>query len=315
MDNPVAISTKTTLFFCPYPGNPCAVRKYRPLLMREMNLRLPGLCLRRLRLNRHRKEVDATEPHSHRFAQILCYLNGRGVSVVGKTRTVVGPGTAVCIPPRIVHSFQEGSGRPPLCLVMDFEWRGISREGVKIVHLPQSHLGEMRQKLLALGSLPDPSASHARLVAAATALQVLDLLLADFGLIESRQRPSSPLVTQLEKLLRNREAEDWPVSRIASAMGYSGDYLNRAVRSASGLTLREYRDQLRLNKARTLLRRGLLIGEVAGEVGFSDQNYFARWFKKMTARSPSAFANEGVDSAPSQLAAEFTQSRQTDAGS
>jgi len=275
--------------------------------MREMNLRLPGLCLRRLRLNRHLQEVDATEPHSHRFAQILCYLNGRGSLVVGKIRTAVGPGTAVCIPPRIVHSFEEGRGRPPLCLVLDFEWRGISRAGVKMVHLPQSHLGEMRQKLLGLGSLPDPSASHARLVAAATALQVLDLLLADFGLIGSRQRPTSPLVSRLEKLLRNREKEDWPVSRIASAMGYSADYLNRAVRSASGLTLREYRDHLRLNIARTLLRRGLLIGEVASEVGIADQNYFARWFKKMTGQSPSAFVNEGVNLVSSQLEAEFPQ--------
>jgi AraC family L-rhamnose operon transcriptional activator RhaR len=39
------------------------------------------------------------------------------------------------------------------------------------------------------------------------------------------------------------------------------------------------------------LRRGGGVAAVAAELGFADQSYFARWFRKQTGLSPSQWAD------------------------
>ena len=61
-------------------------------------------------------------------------------------------------------------------------------------------------------------------------------------------------------------------------------------REATGLSPLDYLLVLRLNHARQLmLQTGSSIGEVARAVGYEDQLYFSRIFKKRTGLSPSAY--------------------------
>ena len=75
-------------------------------------------------------------------------------------------------------------------------------------------------------------------------------------------------------------------------LGYQSDYLNRAFKRETGLTLREYRDVFRIETAKRLLLAGQRVTDAALATGFTDLNYFSRWFKKWVGISPSQFGRD-----------------------
>lgn len=269
------------------------MKHYRPLLLQELDVRLPGLHLRRLRLNRHLPEVDLLAEHTHTFTQILCYLNGRGTMITETKPYEVGPGSVAFLPPRNEHSFRETSGRRPLCLVLDLDWRGAVKHGFSLARLGQSDAGNIRRELSELTRLPDPGALGCRLAVASVSLRILDILLRGLGVLPSLSRPMPSFVRQFDRLLRSSEEALEPIDGLAGRLGYQADYLNRIFKQATGQTLREYRDAFLVEKAGRLLRENPRVGEVCAVLGFPDQNYFARWFKKQTGLQPRAYALAG----------------------
>ena len=55
------------------------------------------------------------------------------------------------------------------------------------------------------------------------------------------------------------------------------------------LLLRVLRDRVRLETAQAALRSTATIAEAASQSGFDDPNYFSRWFRRQTGRTPGAW--------------------------
>lgn len=267
------------------------MKNYRPLLLQEIDVRLPGLRVRRLRMNRHLPEVDILAEHSHSFTQILCYLSGAGLMAAGGRTYETGPASVAFLPPRCVHSFRETTGRRPLCLVLDLDWRGAVKHGLSLNRLSQSEAGGIRRELAELTRVADPAEAGCRLLVAAGILRILDPLLRATGTLPSRRREIPAFVRRFDRLLSQSESPLPEIALLARQMGYQMDYLNRIFKQATGQTLREYRDATLLRKAVRLLREKPLVKDVCEELGFLDQNYFARWFKKQTGLQPSAHSH------------------------
>lgn len=269
------------------------MKYYRPLLFQELDVRLPGVRIRRLRLNRHLPEVDALAQHGHAFGQILCYLSGRGTMTVEGRAYEIGPASVIFLPPRAEHAFQETKGRRPLCLVIDLDWRGALKHGVSLIRLSQSEAGAVRRELSELTRLDDPHSPACRLVVAAVALRILDALLRALAILPPHQRETPTFVRQFDRLLRESKEPLPEIAALAAKMGYNIDHLNRLFRPATGRTLREYRDAFFIERAQRLLRSRPHVKDACEELGFLDQNYFARWFKKHTGLTPTAFQRQG----------------------
>lgn len=266
------------------------MKHYRPLLLQELDVRLPGLHVRRLRLNRHLPDVDTLARHAHAFAQIHYYLSGRGTMVTRKTSWEIGPGTVVFLPPRQTHGFEETVGRRPLCLVVDLDWRGAAKQGTSHARLSQGDATTIRRGLADITRQPHPDQAENRLLVAAAVLRILDTLFRGLTILPPRRRESPALVRHFERELLQAGEPLVPIATIAARMGYQTDYLNRIFKQSTGQTLREYRDALLIKKACRLLAEHRRIGEVCDHLGFSDQNYFSRWFKKYTGSQPRAYA-------------------------
>lgn len=265
------------------------MKNYRPLLLREIDVRLPGLRVRRLRMNRHLPDVDQLAEHAHPFTQILCYLSGSGVITVRGRNFQTGPSSVVFLPPRCHHSFQETAGRRPLCLVLDLEWRGAVKHGFVLRRLSQSEAGSIKRELGELTKVSDPSDVSCRLLVAAGILRILDTLLRATEGLPAQSREIPGFVRKFERLLKESENPLAEIAGLAKSMGYQTDYLNRIFKQATGQTLREYRDAVVLQKAVRLLGEKTRIKDVCEELGFLDQNYFSRWFKRQTGLQPSAY--------------------------
>lgn len=65
------------------------------------------------------------------------------------------------------------------------------------------------------------------------------------------------------------------------------DYLNRIFRQATGKTIFQYLTEVRISHAKELLgTTALKISQISERVGFSDESYFSKVFKKTTGMTP-----------------------------
>jgi AraC-like DNA-binding protein len=83
---------------------------------------------------------------------------------------------------------------------------------------------------------------------------------------------------------------DLSTARIARALAFNADYLGRAVRAAFDETPTDRIHRLRVERARMLFRStDRPIERVAAEVGFRDERYFRRVFKRRVGLTPGQF--------------------------
>ena len=107
---------------------------------------------------------------------------------------------------------------------------------------------------------------------------------------------TSALVKRAVAYLHQNYARPLARWEIAEAVGVSEDYLTRVFSRELGLSPWDFLNRHRLNRARGLLRHTSdSIGAIARRVGFKDQAYFSRVFRKATGMSPQAFRDGETD--------------------
>lgn len=101
------------------------------------------------------------------------------------------------------------------------------------------------------------------------------------------------------KFIQCNYSNNIDVSDIADHVGLSRSHLYRIFVQHLALSPNEYLTQYRINQACVLLRSSpLSIGEIAGSVGFEDQLYFSRVFKKIKGVPPSHYARKIAENTP-----------------
>ena len=80
------------------------------------------------------------------------------------------------------------------------------------------------------------------------------------------------------------------LDQVAEQVYLSKSYFCRIIKEELGCTFTEYVNRLRIERSKVLLRSsGISIAEVACAVGFDDQSYFTRIFKKQTGVAPGKY--------------------------
>lgn len=84
--------------------------------------------------------------------------------------------------------------------------------------------------------------------------------------------------------------ENFSLAELAERFSYNPKYLSVLFRKFTGMTAKEYLIQRRVNLAKRLLQSGTdSIKQVAHAVGFSDEYYFMRVFKKEVGMTPKSY--------------------------
>lgn len=282
-------------------GSPAArsrMKNYRPLLIQDLNLQLPGLKIHRIRLNRHLPEARWTA-HKHEHDQLLIYLMGRGQQRIEGALYPARPGTVIHVLPGSTHAFEQQPGRQPLCLVIDLEME--VRRGVNRVHdqLTAEQLAETRSRLATLFRHPQVERREMALRVGAVMLDVLDIALRSLSWLDPVNRFSAArhysIAKRVERLMEARDGAEVSLKQMAALTGYQHDHLNRLLRTECGLTLGQLRARVRLRRAAALLAEKKSVQSTAEAVGILDPNYFARWFRQQTGVSPSVWRRQPRD--------------------
>ncbi|MBD2847578.1 AraC family transcriptional regulator [Paenibacillus sp. IB182496] len=98
------------------------------------------------------------------------------------------------------------------------------------------------------------------------------------------------VVAQAMQWIQLRYADELSVEALAEALGCSTSYLSRAFRKRLGMSTLDYVTHVRMSHATRLLRStDASLREIAAEVGYRDEYYFSRVFKKHALVSPLQF--------------------------
>ncbi|MCB1129993.1 MAG: AraC family transcriptional regulator [Verrucomicrobiae bacterium] len=81
----------------------------------------------------------------------------------------------------------------------------------------------------------------------------------------------------------------WKVGTLSRSLGLSRKTFERVATDSLGISAKLWMRQLRVVRARHLLREGVPAKNVAVELGFPNQSDFARDFKSLMGVAPSAF--------------------------
>ncbi|TAH65065.1 MAG: AraC family transcriptional regulator [Anaerolineaceae bacterium] len=97
------------------------------------------------------------------------------------------------------------------------------------------------------------------------------------------------LITEWMKL---NYSKDITAASVARQFNYNPNYFSKIFRERTGMSFTTYLNVLRINNAKVLLfQTSLRVNEIAYEVGFRDDKYFMRVFKKMEGLTPNQYRN------------------------
>jgi AraC-like DNA-binding protein len=108
--------------------------------------------------------------------------------------------------------------------------------------------------------------------------------------LHARQRIKGTRLREVFEFLGGHFAERISLPQVASLAGLSRPQFHAVFKRAAGMTLIDYITQLRLTHASRLLREtDQSVAEIASAVGFADQSYFDRRFRRFFGRTPLQF--------------------------
>ncbi|MBN2583643.1 MAG: AraC family transcriptional regulator [Planctomycetes bacterium] len=230
--------------------------------------------------------------------EILHVIEGRMELVMGDRRYRVGPGDTALVPAGAMHRDEFDTAKGLDILYCSFTWPLADAYFKRVDNDTLAAMSsDRRTQLVAMFDQlrADPPGESA---ASRALLRVRLLAILLFILRQQDDEPSPETESASRRLmLRAKEyvhahyAECVGLNDIAEALRVSPYHLSHVFSQESDFSLFAYLMQVRMSKAKELLRvRRLNVSEVSRAVGYQDPNYFAKVFRKHVGKSPSAFA-------------------------
>jgi AraC-like DNA-binding protein len=225
--------------------------------------------------------------------QIIYITQGRGIFESNNRTHVVVPGSIIIIFPGVHHFY-----KPELEIGWTEYWVGFKGPYAdalceKVFLSPKKPIYEvgLQDGLLSLYTKIFELVQSQRPLyqprASAHVLTLIAEILADERR-SAQHTHSEHLVDRTKFLMEENIYDEINLNAIGEALCVSTSHLNDVFKSYTAMTPYQYFISIKIRKAKELLESGeLAIKEVAFRLGFDDQYYFSRLFKKKTGIPPS----------------------------
>lgn len=260
----------------------------------------------------------------HERLELFVPLDGRTLFRMGDGTVELQPGDLLVVDNLTLHHVVDFAGFDTRAIVVSFRPEFVYSLGSPSYDyaflLPFYGGADRRARVLRLPAHPDACAALHRLVQcrfaggddpvqrAGCKAFLLHLLFELGKQLPAPERLHWEFIRQQQRALRLQSlfehvrthyAERLTVARAAAMAGMSGPRFMKTFKQVAGMTLVAYLNHVRLAAGLRLLREtDLTIAEIASRVGFSDQSYFDKRFKRAFGRTPKAF-RLGLDGAKS----------------
>ncbi len=110
------------------------------------------------------------------------------------------------------------------------------------------------------------------------------------GIYETRHTKNYQRIKKALDFIETHHNEPMSVEQIATEVYLSPSRLSHIIKDELGITLVDYISRVRIDKAKALIKdKELSLSQIALDVGFPDQSYFTKVFKKIERCSPKTF--------------------------
>lgn len=234
--------------------------------------------------------------------QIIYITKGYGEFTSGDKKYNVIPGSILLLFPGVRHSY-----KPKFEVGWTEYWVGFQgsyfknliEEGVISIRKPIYYIGYHHTLLSLFLSIFDEVKRQKPLYQFRIGSKIMMLLaeVLSYAKLEVQHDQSHAIVERAKHIFNSHVYGFIEVDAVANEIGISRSYLCEVFKSYTDMTPYQYFIHTKINKAKELLEIGeSSIKEVAFELGFEDQYYFSRLFKKKTGVPPSQWTVALYDS-------------------
>ena len=236
--------------------------------------------------------------HSHEVFSIGAITAGQSTYLHEKTSQRVQTGTVVLMNPGEVHACNPIADQAwaYLMLYVDSQWLKALQQDLSLNPHPDF-------QTLAATHSTNPAlfngltglyqtlidADAPLLQKQCSAVSFFTLMQQTLGTSAVRPEQAIQRIERVAQFIHDNFKHPISLDDMCSAANLSGSYLIRAFEQRYHMTPHAYLINLRIQHARTRLKAGSLIVDVAHELGFADQAHFQRVFKKHLAATPGQY--------------------------
>ncbi len=257
---------------------------------------------KRLQEPREFSKIKRSLPHH----ELIYICSGTGTIKINNRKYSLKKGMLLYICPGEPHSIEIDTKFPSHFLTVHFSYTNVNfndgkwkieKETPRLVRYSTLELNdpyqveELFQKLVDCWIQKLPSYEFT----AKIMLQQLLLLTSNSLNTTSRNFATSLKVEKIIQYMHGNVSGKITVPELSALVSMTPAYMSRTFKDATGYTIIEYFNKLKIDKSKELLIEGnRKVKEVAQELGFADEFYFSRMFKRLEGITPSEFCSRIV---------------------
>ena len=238
--------------------------------------------------------------------ELLYAHDGNGTFKIGNKKYSIKKGSLLYITPHTPYSIEVDRNSPSGILTVHFSFAEVGFNDGKwnvmesTTALPLAPAQELQdtipveeqfQKLVDCWSTKLPGYEFI----ARTMLQQLLVTITQTVSKSSRNYAASLKVEKIIQYMHQNLNGKITLTELAKFVQMTPFYMSRTFKAATGYTIIEYFNKLKIDKSKELLIEGnKKVKDVAQELGFVDEFYFSRMFKKAEGMNPSEFCSKIV---------------------
>jgi AraC-like DNA-binding protein len=239
--------------------------------------------------------------------EMIFICEGSGHVAIGKDRYPIKKGMLFYIPPGMQLTLEPNPQKPEHFLkvhfsgsqmVLDPDGKWKFQGNIQALHQPVAQkiadyapVEKLFEELVDIWNGKGPSYEFI----AGTILRQLFIQISLYNNRQSRNHSVSLKIDRMIEYMRQNIDRQITLEELSGVAGLSTFYLSRAFKEATGYPVILYFNKMKIEKAKELLIEGnKKVKEVAYELGYSNEFYFSRMFKKIEGLSPREFYSKNV---------------------
>ena len=238
-------------------------------------------------------------PHMHDFYAVSLNYGGRGAFDCRRERRDAAPGTCNLIAPGELHTGHATSRHGwiyrnlyiethlIITLLQSLDWQWPFDVRFKFPLVRDTTLATRLAQVFASLAESNSLLQNESLLLSVVARLVTDHLVPGHSLRDAGREHVA--VRRVKDWLEAHPEQNVSVHSLADVAGLSPYYLVRVFHKHVGMPPHQYQTNVRIHRARRLLRSGAAISEVAYRTGFCDQSHLNRCFKTTLGVTPGEY--------------------------